>query len=70
MVLTLTAISIVTHSGLASIYNSGVHGFTETLYAYDSQSNNNGSAFAGFGATSFSRRARHDRAATSAASCR
>jgi potassium-transporting ATPase potassium-binding subunit len=54
MVLTLTAISIVTHSGLASIYNSGVHGFTETLYAYDSQSNNNGSAFAGFGATSFS----------------
>jgi K+-transporting ATPase ATPase A chain len=54
MVLTLTAISIVTHSGLASIYNSGVHGFTETLYAFDSQSNNNGSAFAGFGATSFS----------------
>jgi K+-transporting ATPase ATPase A chain len=54
MVLTLTAISITTHSGLASIYNSGVHGFTETLYAYDSQSNNNGSAFAGFGATSFS----------------
>ncbi len=54
MVLTLTAISIVTDSGLASIYNDGVHGFTETLYAYDSQSNNNGSAFAGFGATSFS----------------
>jgi potassium-transporting ATPase potassium-binding subunit len=54
MVLTLAAISIATKSGLASIYNSGVHGFTETLYAYDSQSNNNGSAFAGFGATSFS----------------
>ncbi len=54
MVLTMTAVSIVTKSGLASIYNSGVHGFTETLYAYDSQSNNNGSAFAGFGATSFS----------------
>jgi potassium-transporting ATPase potassium-binding subunit len=54
MVLTLTAISITTHSGLASIYNGGVHGFTETLYAYDSQANNNGSAFAGFGATSFS----------------
>jgi len=31
-----------------------VHGFTETLYAYDSQSNNNGSAFAGYGLTSFS----------------
>jgi K+-transporting ATPase ATPase A chain len=54
MVLTLTALAIVTNSGLASIYNQGVHGFTETLYAYDSQSNNNGSAFAGYGATSFS----------------
>jgi K+-transporting ATPase ATPase A chain len=54
MVLVMTAVAIVTHSGLASIYNHGVHGFTETLYAYDSQSNNNGSAFAGYGATSFS----------------
>ena len=54
MVLALAALSIVTKSGLASVFNSGVHGFTETLYAYDSQGNNNGSAFAGFGATSFS----------------
>ena len=54
MVLTMTAVAIVTKSGVASIYNHGVHGFTETLYAYDSQSNNNGSAFAGYGATSFS----------------
>jgi potassium-transporting ATPase potassium-binding subunit len=54
MVLALAAISIVTKSGLASIFNSGVHGFTETLYAYDSQGNNNGSAFAGFGLTNFS----------------
>ncbi|HWB22258.1 MAG TPA: potassium-transporting ATPase subunit KdpA [Gaiellaceae bacterium] len=54
MVLTLAALSIVTKSGLASVFNSGVHGFTETLYAYDSQSNNNGSAFAGFGLTNFS----------------
>jgi potassium-transporting ATPase potassium-binding subunit len=54
MVLSLAALSIVTKSGLASIYNSGVHGFTETLYAYDSQGNNNGSAFAGFGLTNFS----------------
>jgi K+-transporting ATPase ATPase A chain len=54
MVLVLTALSIATKSGLASIFNSGVHGFTETLYAYDSQSNNNGSAFAGFGLTNFS----------------
>ena len=54
MVLTLAALSISTKSGLASIFNSGVHGFTETLYAYDSQTNNNGSAFAGFGLTNFS----------------
>ena len=54
MVLILTAISVVTDHGLASIYNSGAHGFSEALYAYDSQSNNNGSAFAGYGATEFS----------------
>jgi K+-transporting ATPase ATPase A chain len=54
MVLVLTAISVVTDSGLASIFNPGAHGFSEALYAYDSQSNNNGSAFAGYGATNFS----------------
>ena len=54
MVLILAAISIATKSGLASIFNPGAHGFSETLYAYDSQSNNNGSAFAGFGLTNFS----------------
>jgi K+-transporting ATPase ATPase A chain len=53
MVLTMTAVAIVTKAGLASIFNSGIHGFTETLYAYDSQSNNNGSAFAGYGGTDF-----------------
>jgi K+-transporting ATPase ATPase A chain len=54
MVLVMAAVAIVTKSGLASVYNHGVHGFTETLYAYDSQGNNNGSAFAGYGATGFS----------------
>jgi potassium-transporting ATPase potassium-binding subunit len=54
MVLALTALSVVTSSGLASVFNPGAHGFTEALYAYTSQSNNNGSAFAGYGATSFS----------------
>ena len=54
MVLSMAAVAIVTKSGLASIFNHGVHGFTETLYAYDSQGNNNGSAFAGYGLTSFS----------------
>ncbi len=54
MVLVLTAISVVTHAGLASVFNSGAHGFTEALYAYTSQTNNNGSAFAGYGALPFS----------------
>jgi K+-transporting ATPase ATPase A chain len=54
MVLVLTAIAVVTDRGLASMYNPAAHGFSEALYAYDSQSNNNGSAFAGYGATEFS----------------
>ena len=53
-VLVLTAIAISTGRGLASVLNPGAHGFSETLYAYDSQTNNNGSAFAGYGATEFS----------------
>jgi K+-transporting ATPase ATPase A chain len=54
MVLVMTAVAVTTDVGLASIFNPGAHGFTEALYAYDSQSNNNGSAFAGYGATNFS----------------
>ncbi len=54
MVLVMTAAAVVTKSGLASVFNSGPHGFSEALYAYTSQSNNNGSAFAGYGATDFS----------------
>ena len=49
MALILAGISVVTHAGLASMYNTGAHGFTEALYAYTSQSNNNGSVFAGYG---------------------
>jgi K+-transporting ATPase ATPase A chain len=54
MVLAMTAAAIATNAGLASVFNPGAHGFTEALYAYTSQSNNNGSAFAGYGATDFS----------------
>jgi potassium-transporting ATPase potassium-binding subunit len=54
MVLVLTAISIVTHGGLLSLYNTGAHGFSEALYAYTSMTNNNGSAFAGYGGKTFS----------------
>jgi K+-transporting ATPase ATPase A chain len=49
LVLAFSAVSIATEAGRASIFNQGVHGFTETLYAFTSQANNNGSAFAGFG---------------------
>jgi K+-transporting ATPase ATPase A chain len=48
MVLVCTALAIATKYGAPSIYNGGPHGFSETLYAYTSQGNNNGSAFAGF----------------------
>jgi K+-transporting ATPase ATPase A chain len=53
LVLAATALSIATDEGRASIFNPGAHGFTETLYAYTSEANNNGSAFAGFGLTNF-----------------
>jgi K+-transporting ATPase ATPase A chain len=53
LVLTLTAVTVVSHVGLQSVFNSGAHGFTESLYAWTSMANTNGSAFAGFGGTSF-----------------
>jgi K+-transporting ATPase ATPase A chain len=46
-VLILTATAVMTNAGKASIYNPGPHGFSEVLYSYTSQGNNNGSAFAG-----------------------
>jgi potassium-transporting ATPase potassium-binding subunit len=48
LVLVATAIATASPHGTASIYNPGPHGFAETLYAYTSQGNNNGSAFAGY----------------------
>jgi K+-transporting ATPase ATPase A chain len=50
LVLVGTAVSIVSRPGLAAIFNPGIHGFSEVLYAFSSASNNNGSAFAGLGA--------------------
>ena len=49
-VLGLTALGVVMDAGKATIYNPGAHGFSEVLYAFTSQGNNNGSAFAGLGA--------------------
>jgi len=50
IVLGFTALAVVLDVGRAAIFNPGAHGFSEILYAYTSQGNNNGSAFAGFGA--------------------
>jgi K+-transporting ATPase ATPase A chain len=46
-VLGLTAIALVIEPGKDAILNPGPHGLSEVLYAFSSQVNNNGSAFAG-----------------------
>jgi K+-transporting ATPase ATPase A chain len=48
VVLGFAALALATSYGDASIAASGPQGFSETLYAYLSQANNNGSAFAGY----------------------
>jgi K+-transporting ATPase ATPase A chain len=50
VVLVGTAIAVASPAGLATLWNSGAHGFSEALYAFSSAGNNNGSAFAGLGA--------------------
>jgi potassium-transporting ATPase potassium-binding subunit len=47
MYLGWTAVAVVVPSAAAATSNPGPHGFTEILYAYTSQTGNNGSAFAG-----------------------
>jgi len=47
MYLGWTAAAVVIPSAVASMANPGPHGFTEVLYAYTSQTGNNGSAFGG-----------------------
>jgi K+-transporting ATPase ATPase A chain len=59
LVLLATALAVSTTAGkgalynadfpYTTIYNTGPHGFSEVLYAFSSQGNNNGSAFAGLG---------------------
>ena len=49
-VLVFTAIAVVSADGKAGILNPGPHGFSEILYVFTSQANNNGSAFAGVSA--------------------
>ncbi len=50
IVLLFTAIAVVVQPGLKGIANPGAHGFSEILYTYTSQGNNNGSAFGGISA--------------------
>ena len=47
MYLGWTAVAVVVPPAVASMANPGPHGFSEVLYAYTSQTGNNGSAFAG-----------------------
>src|SRR3984885_14048613 len=48
LVLALTAIAVATSVGRASMSTRGPQGFAEAAYAYLSQAQNNGSAFAGY----------------------
>jgi K+-transporting ATPase ATPase A chain len=47
VLLVLSAIAAGSNTGLSSVSNQGPHGLSEILYAFTSQANNNGSAFAG-----------------------
>ncbi len=47
VILVFTGLSVVMRTPLNSLANHGPHGLTEMTYAYTSQANNNGSAFAG-----------------------
>jgi K+-transporting ATPase ATPase A chain len=49
IILTAAGLSIATHYGQKAIFNPGPHGLTEIVYAFASEANNNGSAFAGLG---------------------
>jgi K+-transporting ATPase ATPase A chain len=48
VVLVMSGVASASPAGKRSIFASGPQGFSETLYAYLSQANNNGSAFAGY----------------------
>jgi K+-transporting ATPase ATPase A chain len=47
MILGWSAVAVIYPPAVASMANAGPHGFSEVLYAYSSQTGNNGSAFAG-----------------------
>ena len=51
LVLVLSGIALVIPGGTASMQSQDPHGLSELVYAFGSMANNNGSAFAGFDAT-------------------
>ena len=51
-ILGFTALATLTTEGQAGPLNAGPHGFSEILYAFSSQTGNNGSAFAGLSGNS------------------
>jgi potassium-transporting ATPase potassium-binding subunit len=53
LILVATAVAAVIPQALATLGNSGPHGFSEILYAFTSSAANNGSAFAGLGPNTF-----------------
>ncbi len=53
IILVATAVAVVLPTGLATLGNTGPHGFSEILYAFTSTAANNGSAFAGLGPNVF-----------------
>jgi potassium-transporting ATPase potassium-binding subunit len=52
-VLCFTAWATVSKWGVATLNNTGPHGFSEILYAFSSATANNGSAFAGLGTNNY-----------------
>lgn len=50
LVLLGVAGAVLSEPAVAAVQDPGPHGFSEILYAYSSQGNNNGSAFAGYNA--------------------
>jgi potassium-transporting ATPase potassium-binding subunit len=52
LVLSGTALGVLSPTGRDGVANPGAHGFAEILYAFSSTANNNGSAFAGLAANS------------------
>jgi K+-transporting ATPase ATPase A chain len=51
LVLGITGVGVLITGGLEGRLNAGPHGFSEIFYAFLSQGNNNGSAFAGYTAS-------------------